>query len=62
MKCTGPSSSFVHLQQGNVLIVYIKCVGVKIHSDSLTPSVHDTDIMQSIMAYIKRVYMMQSLP
>ena len=59
MNFTGQSSIFVHLQQGKVLIVLIKCMGVNIHSDSLKPSVHHTNIMQSIMAYIKRVYIMQ---
>ena len=61
MKSTGPSSSFVHLQESKVLIVKIKCVSVNIHSEYLKSSVHDTNFMESIMAYIKRVYIMQGL-
>ena len=52
MKCTDLSSSFVHHQQGRVLIVSIKCVGVNIQRTSLKPSVHDTNRMHSIMAYL----------
>ena len=59
MKCTDLSSSFVHLQQGRVLIVSIKCVGVNIDCISLTPSVHNTNIMHHIMAYFVRVYFTQ---
>ena len=59
MKCTDLSSSFVLLQPGRVLIVSIKCVGVNIHSTSLNPSVHDTNIMHHIMAYFVRVYITQ---
>ena len=32
---------------------------MNIHYDSLKPSVNDTKMMQSILAYIKRVYIMQ---
>ena len=32
-----------------------------IHSDSLKPSVYYTTIMQSIVAYIKRVYIIEDL-
>ena len=59
MKCTDLSSSFVHLQQGRVMIVSIKCVGVSIHCISLKPSVHDTNIMHSVMTYFVRVYITQ---
>ena len=61
MKCTDLSSSFVHLQLGRVLIVSIKCVGVNIHCTSLKPSVHDTNIMHSIMTYFVHVYITQGL-
>ena len=59
MKCTDLSSSFVLLQQGRVLIVSIKCMGVNIDRTSLKPSVHDTNIMHSIMTYFVRVYITQ---
>ena len=59
MKCTDLSSSFVHLQQGGVLIVSIKCVGVNIDCTRLKPSVHNNNIMHSIMAYFKYVYITQ---
>ena len=59
MKCTDISSSFVHLQLGKVMIVCIKCVGVSIHCTSQKPSVHDTNIMHSIMIYLVRVYITQ---
>ena len=59
MKYTDLSSSFVHLQQGRVIIVSIKCVGVSIHCTSLKPSVHDTNIMHSIMDYFKCLYITQ---
>ena len=59
MKCTDLSSTFVHLQQGRVLIVSIKCVGVNIDCTSLKPSVHNNIIMHHIMAYLVRVYITQ---
>ena len=59
MKCTDLSSTFVLLQQGIVLIVSIKCVGVKIDCTSLKPSVHNTNIMHHIMAYFVRLYITQ---
>ena len=60
MKCIDPNSIFVHLQQGDLLIVWIKCVGMNINCTSLKPSLHDTNIMHSIMAYIKCVYLSQA--
>ena len=59
MKCTDLSSTFVHLQQGKVLIVAIKCVGVNIDCTSLKPCVHNNNIMHHIMAYFVRVYITQ---
>ena len=59
MKCTDLSSSFVYFQQGRVLIFSIKCVGVNIDCTSLKPSVHDTNIMYSIMTYFVHVYITQ---
>ena len=59
MKCTYVISSFVHLQLGRVLIVSIKCVSVNIHCTSLKPSVHNTNIMHHIMAYVVHVYITQ---
>ena len=59
MKCTDLSSTFVHLRQRRVPIVSIKCVGVNIDCTSLKPSVHDTNIMHSIMTYLVRVYITQ---
>ena len=57
MKCTDLSSTFVHLQQGKVLIVSIKCVGVThIDCTSLKPSIHNTNRMHHIMEYFVRVY------
>ena len=61
MKCTDLSSSFVHLQQGRVLIVSIKCVDVNIDCTSLKPSVHDTNIIHSILTYFVRVNITQGL-
>ena len=61
MKCTDLSSSFVHLQQGRVLIVSIKCVGVNIHCTSLKPSIFDTIIIQTIIAYIESAQITQAL-
>ena len=60
MKCISPNSILVHLQQGKVLIVWIKCVSMNINCISLKLSLHDTNIMHSIMAYIKRVYLSQA--
>ena len=61
MKCTDLSRSFVHLQLGRVKIVYIKCVGVSIHCTSLKTSVHDANIMHSIMTYFVHMYITQGL-
>ena len=61
MKCTDLSSSFVHFQQCRVLIVSIKCAGVNIHCNSLKPSVHDTNIIHSIMTYFVRLNITQGL-
>ena len=61
MKCTGASCIIIHLQQGKVLIVYIKCVGVNFHCTSHKQSLHDTNIMHSIMAYIKHTHITQGL-
>ena len=59
MKWTDISSSFVHLQQGKVLIFEIKCVGVNIYCTTPKPSLHYTNIIPSIMAYIKRARITQ---
>ena len=61
MKCTDLISTFVHLQQDKVLIVSIKCVGVNIDCTSLKPSVHDTNIIHSILTYFVRVNITQGL-
>ena len=59
MKCTYVISSFVHIQQGGVLIVSIKCVGVNIDCTRLKPSVHNNNIMHHIMANFVRLYITQ---
>ena len=59
MKCTDQSSCFVHIQQGRLLIVSIKCVGVNIDCTSLKRFVHNNIIMHHIMAYLVRVYITQ---
>ena len=61
MKCTYLTSSFVHLQLGTILIVSIKCLSVNIHCTSLKPSIHDTNIIHSIMTYFVRVNITQGL-
>ena len=59
MKCTYVISSFVHPQQGGVLIVSIKCVGMNIDCNRLKPSVHNNNIMHYTMAYFVRLYITQ---
>ena len=61
MKWTDLSSSFVHLEQGGVLIASIKCVDVNIHCTRLKPSKYDTIIIQTIIEYIKSAQITQGL-
>ena len=62
MTCNGPKGKFVHLQQGKVLIVHIKCMDVNIDCTTPKASQYDTNTMRSILANIKRTHLTQGWP
>ena len=60
--CNWPSGKFVHLQQGKVLIVHIKCMDVNIDCTTPKASQYDTNTMRSILANIKHTHLTQGWP
>ena len=62
MKCESLSGKVVHLQQGEVLIVHIKCMDVNIDCTTPKASQYDTNTMRSILANIKRTQLTQGWP